>query len=159
MAEIGVLFVCLGNICRSPMAEGVFRSLVKDAGLSRQITIDSAGTSGWHEGGPADERAIEAATKRGFDLTACVSRPVEWGDYSQFNYLLAMDAHNEETLRHEAPDKLHPRIFRFMSFAQGEAAVDVPDPYVGGTADFDQVLDLIEQGAAALLEHIRRHDL
>lgn len=141
------------------MAEGVFRSVVERAGLSNQIKVDSAGTSGWHEGNPADPRAMEAALKRGFDLSACTSRPVEWGDYSRFNYLIAMDRHNQEALSHGAPEKMQGRVFRMMHFAQGDAAVDVPDPYVGGTADFDHALDLIEQGAAALLEHIRNHDL
>ncbi|TNE37321.1 MAG: low molecular weight phosphotyrosine protein phosphatase [Alphaproteobacteria bacterium] len=159
MAPIRVLFVCMGNICRSPMAEGVFADMVARAGLSHAIEIDSAGTSGWHEDEGADQRAVAAATSRGYDISFCRSRPINWRDYGNFDYILAMDDVNLRTLRSEASEDLEDKISLFMRFADGEAARSVPDPYGGDAGGFDLVMDMVEEGAAALLAHIQKSDL
>lgn len=156
MSQIRVLFVCMGNICRSPMAEGVFRQMVSCAGLSGQIEVDSAGTSGWHEGDPADERARTVALTRGYDLASCVSRPVAWQDYKHFDYILGMDQLNVDTLAQECSTDLEDRIHLFMAFAEGDGAMPVPDPYGGKVKGFETVMDMVEKGAAALLDHIER---
>jgi protein-tyrosine phosphatase len=155
MSQIRVLFVCMGNICRSPMAEGVFAALVERADLTGKIEVDSAGTSGWHEGEGANPPAIQAAEAKGYSLERCVSRPVAWQDYKKFDYILAMDELNEQTLRGDASDDLQDRIHLFMSFARQDEAVSVPDPYGGPDKDFEFALEMVEEGAAALLNHIR----
>lgn len=158
MSRVRVLFVCLGNICRSPMAEGVFRQMTEEAGLSAWFDIDSAGTSGWHEGEPAEKRAFAAAKKRGYDLSSCVSRPVHWQDYDHFDYIIAMDRVVEQTLRSGQSEAAQEKVHLFMRFAQGDNAVDVPDPYGGRKKGFEKALDLIEDGSRALLDYLRdRH--
>ena len=152
---ISVLFVCLGNICRSPSAEGVFKKLVQEAGLAEQIVIDSAGTGNYHVGEPPDPRACETAARRGYDLTALRARQVSRQDFAKFDYILAMDDENLRALRQLcAPEHAH-KVRLLTEFCSGDACA-VPDPYVGGSHGFEVVLDLIEDSARGLLLHIRR---
>ncbi len=154
---IRVLFVCLGNICRSPMAEGVFRHLVREAGLEQRFRIDSAGTGAWHEGEPPDERATAVAAQRGVVLGGR-ARQVEPADLRAFDYILAMDADNlgrlERMKRLSAPDA-EVRLFRSFDPGAGPDA-EVPDPYYGGPHGFEDGFDMIERAGRGLLEHIRR---
>jgi len=137
------------------MAEGVFQQLVDESGLGNLIEIDSAGTSGWHEGEPAERRASAIAKKRGYDLSTCVSRPLHWQDFDGFDYLIAMDRSVEESLRAGQSDDVQEKIHLFMRFAQGDKAVDVPDPYSGRRKGFEKAMDLIEDGSRAFLEYLR----
>lgn len=149
-----VLFVCLGNICRSPAAEGVFRHLVAEAGLSDGFVIDSAGTGAWHMGEPADERMQAAAHQRGVRLTSR-ARQVGRSDFDDFDWILAMDDSNLSHLRRLARPTDHERIRKFRDFDPDDAGADVPDPYYGGPEGFDDVLDIVERTARALLDHLR----
>jgi protein-tyrosine phosphatase len=154
-----LLFVCLGNICRSPSAEGVMRSLVAQAGLADRIVLDSAGTGSWHVGSPPDTRAAAAASARGVAVEGR-ARQVERVDFEQFDLLLAMDRENLGVLRRLAPDddaRRRVRLLReFDPASTGSADLDVPDPYYGAANGFDLVLDLIEAACAGLLAEIRR---
>ena len=147
-----VLFVCLGNICRSPTSEGVMRRLVEENGLESEIEIDSAGTGGWHVGAPPDERATEAAARRGTTLSGAARRFDPTRDFDRFDLILAMDADNRRDLLALAPDDEARRKVRM--FLPGDR--DVPDPYYGGPDGFDHVLDLVEDAAARLLDELRR---
>ncbi|HEY2613758.1 MAG TPA: low molecular weight protein-tyrosine-phosphatase [Reyranella sp.] len=142
---IGVLFVCTGNICRSPMAEGVFRSMARQAGLESAFTVDSAGTYGGHAGEPPSRLAIEAAARRGYDISGLHARPVVAADIARFGHVLAMDRGHLAELRRFAPRGLteRPRMF---------ASADVADPYGGTQRDYERALDLIEAGCKSLLE-------
>jgi protein-tyrosine phosphatase len=146
-----VLFVCLGNICRSPAAEGVLRARAKERGA--KLTIDSAGTGGWHAGDPPDARMIRAAAKRGIDISYQRARQVDLSDFYQFDYLLAMDLSNQSTLLDLAPPNRTCHIRLFLDFTAGEVR-EAPDPYYGGGGGFERVLDLIEAGADGFLDHI-----
>lgn len=150
-----VLFVCLGNICRSPTAEIVFRSVVAHEAPDLDIEIDSAGTAGYHVGEPPDARAQEAARRRGYDMTALRARVVEPRDFERFDIILAMDRSNLEILRRRAPPAARERIRLFLEFAPASGALEVPDPYYGGANGFEEVLDLVEQAARGLLAHVR----
>ncbi|GBE09433.1 low molecular weight protein-tyrosine-phosphatase YfkJ [bacterium BMS3Bbin11] len=152
---IKVLFVCLGNICRSPSAEGVFRKLVDEQGLGGAIEIDSAGTQAYHVGSPPDDRAQEAARRRGIDMSSQVGRRVDDGDFYTFDYILAMDESNEYYLREMAPPEEIHRIRRFLEFAPERTEREVPDPYYGGHGGFEHVLDLIEDASEGLLAEIK----
>jgi len=152
---IKVLFVCLGNICRSPSAEGVFRKLVEDQGLHDVIEIDSAGTHAYHVGSPPDSRAQEAARRRGIDMTSLVGRRVDHGDFYIFDYVLAMDESNEYHLREMAPEEEIHKIKLFLDFAPQRSEREVPDPYYGGHSGFEHVLDLIEEASEGLLADIK----
>jgi len=154
--QIKVLFVCMGNICRSPTAEGVFRHCVKSAGLEARITADSAGTHDYHVGEPPDERAQRAALRRGYDLSALRGRQVSPGDFSEFQWLLAMDDTNLHALERMCPPQHAQKLRLFMDFAAGLAVREVPDPYYGGEQGFERVLDMVEQAAQGLLDHLRR---
>lgn len=154
-SEISVLFVCLGNICRSPTAEGVFRKVVEDAGMATSIIIDSAGTHAYHSGEPPDRRAQLAAEKRGFDLSELMARRVDSEDFSRFDLILAMDRENLHLLREQCPEGYADRIKLFLEFAVSGDELEVPDPYYGGSLGFERVLDLIEQAASGLLQHCR----
>ena len=149
-----VLFVCLGNICRSPTAEGVFRRLVDEAGLKDHITIDSAGTGEWHIGSPPDERAREAAARRGYDLSHLRARQVSVRDFEAFDYSLAMDEQNLNALKRLAPKALAHKVRLFTEFGSTPAHA-VPDPYTGGPEGFELVLDLVEDAARGLLRELR----
>ena len=152
--SVKVLFVCMGNICRSPTAEGVFRHLVEQAGLQTLIVIDSAGTGDWHVGAPPDSRACRAAAQRGYDLTSLRGRQVSRKDLGAFDYVLAMDDENVRALKRISPRDQSHKIRLFTDFSS-TGACSVPDPYAGGPQDFERVLDLVEDAAQGLLRHIR----
>jgi protein-tyrosine phosphatase len=149
-----VLFVCMGNICRSPTAEGVFRQRVREAGLEQRITIDSAGTHDYHIGKPPDRRAQAAAAGRGYDLSGLRGRQVEKRDFDEFDYILAMDAENLTNLNRIKPAGHKAQVRLFLEFARDHALREVPDPYYGGDQGFEQVLDMVEDAASGLLQHI-----
>jgi protein-tyrosine phosphatase len=159
-STISVLFVCMGNICRSPTAQGVFAKLVEDQGLSDFIVIDSAGTHAYHIGEPPDPRASAAAINRGIDLSSQQARRFSSDDFERFDYVLAMDNDNYEILAANCPSGFESRLRLFLEFAPDLDAQEVPDPYYGGTNGFERVLDMIEQAATGLLADIRQqHDL
>ncbi len=149
-----VLFVCMGNICRSPTAEGVFRATVAREGLAARIVVDSAGTGDWHVGQPPDHRAIAAARERGYDLTALRARQVRRSDFAQFDWILAMDRVNLRSLEVLRPPSFAGHLGLFLDLAPHLGVSEVPDPYYGEAREFAQALDLIEQGSAALLRHL-----
>jgi len=151
-----VLFVCMGNICRSPTAEGVFRAHVRRHAPGLEIEIDSAGTHAYHVGEPPDPRTIAAATRRGIDLTGLRARQVQDDDFERFDLILAMDRLNHATLLERSPPGHRERIRTLLEFAGKTTLVDVPDPYYGGAKGFDDVLDLVESAAEGLLAEIRR---
>jgi protein-tyrosine phosphatase len=155
VAKVRVLFVCLGNICRSPTAEGVFRKLVAEEGLAEHIEIDSAGTHAYHIDEPPDQRAQAAALRRGVDISGLRGRKATSVDIVRFDYVLAMDRENYENLMAICPEGHVHKVRLFMEFAPHRPA-EVPDPYFGGTSGFDRVLDMIEEAASGLLEDIRR---
>ncbi len=153
---VSVLFVCMGNICRSPTAEGVFRRLLAEAGLEGRVRVDSAGTHGYHIGAPPDRRAAAAAKARGFDLSGLRARRVVTEDFDEFDLIVAMDSDNLDDLRAMAPDAGRAESRRLMDFSDGSHGPDVPDPYYGGLNGFELVLDLVERACAGLLEDVRR---
>jgi len=155
LVKTKVLFVCMGNICRSPTAEGVFRHKVTAAGMDELIEIDSAGTHAYHVGEPPDRRAQAAALKRGFDLSQQRARRVRPADFAEFDYVLAMDRPNLEDLLAICPEHLQDRVSLFLDFAAQAATREVPDPYYGGGNGFEIVLDLVEAAAEGLLIHIQ----
>ncbi|WP_018416631.1 low molecular weight protein-tyrosine-phosphatase [Teredinibacter turnerae] len=159
MKKVKVLFVCLGNICRSPTAEGVFRKKVLDAGLQERIEIDSAGTSGWHIGEPPDKRAIAAAKGRGYDLATLRGRQVVGDDFRVFDYILVMDRENLANSKAIAPSEFSGCLSLLLAFSSQSRYSEVPDPYYGGDQGFDTVLDLIEDSCDGLLKDIERNAL
>ena len=158
--SVKVLFVCLGNICRSPTADGIFQKLVADAGLSKRIIVDSAGTAGWHQGRAPDPRTVAAAKKRGFDLSLLRARQVLAADFSEFDYILAMDKQNLQDLAMLKPQDYSGHLGLFLEFGTQRQQLSVPDPYHGGEEGFELVLDLVEEAAQGLLQSIRtRHNI
>ena len=153
--NISILFVCMGNICRSPTAEGVFRKHVSEAGLDAEIHTDSAGTHAYHSGEPADRRAHAAAMRRGFSLEGIRARKVTDEDFEIFDYILAMDEDNLMVLQERAPDQQRSKVRLFLEFAESRHENEVPDPYYGGSAGFERVLDLVEEASQGLLETLR----
>ena len=151
-----VLFVCMGNICRSPTAEGVFRRKVEQAGLADRIHIASAGTHDYHVGGPADERSASHAHRRGYDLSSHSARQVQARDFEGFDLLLAMDWENLRALEEDCPPAHRHKLRRLMEFAPAGLSDVVADPYYGGRQGFETVLDHIEAACDGLLAHIRR---
>jgi len=151
-----ILFVCMGNICRSPTAEGVFRRVVSERAPELELEIDSAGTHDYHLGEPPDRRARAAALRRGIDLSSLRARRIEPRDFERFDLILAMDRDNLALLRREAPAAYHYRIRLLMEFAADATASEVPDPYYGGATGFEQVLDLMEEAAEGLLAEVLR---
>jgi protein-tyrosine phosphatase len=149
----------MGNICRSPTAEGVFRQRVDEAGLSAQINTQSAGTHGYHAGEPPDKRAVSLAARRGYDLSSQRARQIQTGDFLRFDYIIAMDRENLARLRSMCPLNLTHKLRLFLEFSERFVERDVPDPYYGGPQGFDLVLDMVEDAAAGLLRHIRHNDL
>lgn len=149
-----ILFICLGNICRSPTAEAVFRQRATQAGLD--VIIDSAGTGGWHAGEQPDPRAIEHGALKGYDLTGQSARKVTRTDFSTFDYILAMDAQNLAHLRDMCPAGYSGHLSRFLDFAPHSEDKNVPDPYYGGADGFNQVIALIEAASDGLITHLRR---
>ena len=155
---VKVLFVCLGNICRSPASEGIFHAMVTKAGLSDVIDIDSAGTGAWHVGDPPDPRGQAAAVRRGYDLSGQRARKVTISDFEQFDYIIGMDSSNYADLAAIAPEASRDKIKLFLDFAPNLSIRDVPDPYYGGPEGFENVLDLLEEASKGLLDEIRhRH--
>lgn len=149
-----VLFVCLGNICRSPTAEGVFRHYVEQAGLSDKITVDSAGTSDWHIGKGPDPRTQDAAAKRGYDLSALRGRQAKAEDFAKFDLILAMDKSNLSNLQAIQPNDGKAELALFLP-RFGISPDEVPDPYYGGEDGFELVLDMLEQASQVLLDEIK----
>jgi len=152
--SVRVLFVCLGNICRSPSAEGVFRNLVTEQGLADKIFIDSCGTADWHTGKSPDSRSIEAAGRRRIDLSGLKARQLQSNDLDNFDYVLVMDRSNLADVRDiwRQNGGTEPKLF--LEFGRSNE-VEVPDPYYGGGEGFEHVLDLIQDASEGLLEHIR----
>ena len=156
--KIRVLFVCMGNICRSPTAEAVFRHYVENAGMTEQIGIDSAGTHDYHIGSAPDARTLRAAKQRGYDMSDLRGRQVEAGDFHRFDYVLAMDRANLANLKRIAPENCEIQAQLFLEYARHHAEREVPDPYYGGEDGFERVLDMVEDAAEGLLQRIReRH--
>jgi protein-tyrosine phosphatase len=153
---IRVLFVCMGNICRSPMAEGIFRRLVEQAGYAEQIQIDSAGTHAFHIGEPPDARAQAATARRGADISGLRGRLADAEDFVRYDYVLAMDHENYEHLRALCPSGHEQKLKLFLEFATRTTERAVPDPYYGAVSGFDRVLDLIEDAAQGLLDEVCR---
>jgi protein-tyrosine phosphatase len=153
---VNVLFICMGNICRSPTAEGAFLKLVRQEGFDSLIRIDSAGTHAYHVGEPPDRRAQAAALARGIDLSAQRARRVESADYELFDLLIPMDEDNQRFLLEECPHAGHrSKVRLFMEFAPEIDSPVVPDPYYGGARGFERVLDLVEKASEGLLHEIR----
>jgi protein-tyrosine phosphatase len=149
-----VLFVCLGNICRSPTAEGVLRAIAAREFPSLTLEIDSAGTAGYHVGEPPDRRTVAAARRRGYDLAGLRARLVQAQDFDRFEFVLAMDRANLEELESRRPESACANVALFMEFAPGSDIAEVPDPYYGGIEDFERVLDLCEVAARGLLTRL-----
>lgn len=154
--DISVLFVCLGNICRSPTAHGVFEKMVADAQLENRIYIDSCGTGDWHIDHAPDKRSASAAKARGYDLNHLRARQVKHTDFSQFNYILAMDNNNLSDLQAMCPSDYDGELALFLDYAQGVDIREVPDPYYGGDSGFDTVIDLVENASQSLLSHLQK---
>ncbi len=151
-----ILFVCLGNICRSPTAEAVFRAVAAREAPELTIEVDSAGTAGYHIGEPPDLRTRQAASRRGYDMSPLRARIVEPRDFEDFDLILAMDRENLSVLQHRAPAHTRNRLRLFLEFAPESAVTEVPDPYYGGPNGFEEVLDLVEEATRGLLEHLRQ---
>ena len=158
-SQVKILFVCMGNICRSPTAHGVFRALVEKAGLAHRILIDSAGTHAYHEGEPPDKRALSTAERRGIQMADLTARRVAPEDFHAFDYIVAMDQDNYMALSSICPEALYDKIYLLMDFSPQARTREVPDPYYGGPAGFERVFDLVESGAEALLQEIQRRHL
>ena len=152
-----VLFVCMGNICRSPSAEGVFLKLVADSGLSRRVEVRSAGTHDYHVGGPSDPRSHEAASRRGVHLSHHRAQQVQAEDFKRYDYILAMDRVNMERLLQLCPAEHAHKVRLFLEFADASPDEEVPDPYYGGPNGFEHVLNLIELASGGLLADIRQN--
>lgn len=157
MKKTNVLFVCMGNICRSPTAEGVFRHVVETAGLKDRVEIDSAGTISSHVGDSPDRRAQQTASRRGYDLSRIRGRKVCLEDFNEFDFILAMDGDNLANLQRICPQEHSHKLKLFLAFSQKFHCKEVPDPYYGGSQGFENVLDMIEDGAKGLLEEIVNH--
>ncbi|MDY7217997.1 low molecular weight protein-tyrosine-phosphatase [Denitrificimonas sp. JX-1] len=151
-----ILFVCLGNICRSPTAEGVFRQYVEQAGLSDKVTIDSAGTADWHIGKSPDPRTQSAAAQRGYDLSGLRGRQVQAEDFHTFDLILAMDKSNFSHLQSIQPAESKAELALYLP-RFGISPDEVPDPYYGGEDGFELVLDMLEQASQVLLDEVKAH--
>ncbi len=151
-----ILFVCLGNICRSPSAEAVLRTIAAREAPELNLEIDSAGTAGYHIGDAPDSRSQAAAHRRGYDMSPLRARILEAADFERFDLILAMDTNNLEVLRRRAPALQRDRVRLFLEFAPDCGLDEVPDPYYGGPAGFEQVLDLVEEASRGLLSHLRK---
>ena len=154
--RVSVLFVCMGNICRSPTAEGVFSKFVDDAGLTALVHTDSAGTHAYHRGSQPDYRACEAAERRGYSLTEIQARRVSSMDFESFDFIIAMDDDNLNDLRDEADEGHHAKISLLLDYSETGGLREVPDPYYDGLGGFEKVLDLVEQASRGLLDEVRK---
>ncbi|RDE24776.1 low molecular weight phosphotyrosine protein phosphatase [Motiliproteus coralliicola] len=155
-SRYSVLFVCLGNICRSPTAHGVFQHLVSQQGLSGIVEVDSAGTAAFHVGAKPDHRSIKVASERGYDLKRLRARKVQSEDFHRYDYILAMDNENLRNLQEIMPDNPKARLQLFLEHSEQQRFSEVPDPYYGGARGFDLVLDLIEDASGGLLREIHQ---
>jgi protein-tyrosine phosphatase len=153
--KVAVLFICMGNICRSPTAEGVFRHFVAEAGLQDSVMVDSAGTHAYHTGNPSDARASAAAKRRGYSLADIRARKVSDEDFEQFDYIIAMDRDNLAILTDQSDAQYHHKISLFLEYSAGHED-EVPDPYYGGSLGFERVLDLVEEASRGLLETLQK---
>ena len=151
-----VLFVCTGNICRSPTAEGVARHMLREAGIGDRIVVDSAGTHGYHAGEPPDPRTRKAALQRGYDLSAQRARKLETADFQRFDLLLAMDGGHLRFMQRTCPEVYRHKIELFMRFARNHDLDEVPDPYYGGDAGFEAVLNYCEDAVQGLIDRLCR---
>jgi protein-tyrosine phosphatase len=154
--RLQVLVVCMGNICRSPMAEAVLLAKLDRAGLGKVVAVDSAGTHGFHKGSAPDPRAVAQAAKRGYRLDGLKSRPLVPEDFSRFDLVVGMDHNNLATMRERCPPALHDRLGLLLSYAPHLGVDEVPDPYYGSVASFDQALDLIEPACEGLLKLLQK---
>ena len=152
---MNVLFVCTGNICRSPTGEAVLRRMAEAAGLGDAVTVDSCGTHAYHTGQPPDARAREAGAQRGYDFSGQRARQIRAADFDRFDLILAMDSGHFDRLRQAAPTARAGRIRRFLDFAPDAGRQDVPDPYHGGPEDYELALDLIEAGCRGIVAMLR----
>jgi protein-tyrosine phosphatase len=148
---VKILFVCLGNICRSPTAEGVLRHRVSQATPALQVQVDSAGTAGYHIGDPPDPRSQRAALRRGIDISGLRARQISRSDFSSFDLILAMDRGNLRDLEAKRPNRSRAKLQLFLEYAPQTGRLEVPDPYYGGSADFELVLDLCDAAARGLI--------
>ncbi len=154
-----VLFVCMGNICRSPTGEGVFRHFVENQGLAHEVEIDSAGTIGYHVGEPPDSRMQRAAARRNYDLSKQRARQFKRSDFVEFDLIVPMDRENEWNIHRLDPDaEYREKVKLLCSFHPNPPTMDVPDPYYGGQRGFEEVLDLIEAACPGILEHLQSLD-
>ncbi len=154
--SLHVLFVCMGNICRSPTAHGVFRQRVAQAGLADRITVDSAGTHDYHPGEPPDPRSQAHAARRGYDVADLRARTLRPSDFEQADCIVVMDDANLALTTRRCPAALRHKIHRMTAFCSAPAPREVPDPYSGGPGGFERVLDLIEDGCDGLLQQVRQ---
>lgn len=154
-AQISVLFVCMGNICRSPLAEGIFRQGLADADLSDLVTVDSAGTGNWHQGDGPDPRSVETAMRHGIDISSQRARQITPDDFDRFDLIFAMDRSNEATMRARAPSSRHDKIMLFLDHTLGSRA-DIPDPYYGGGDGFEEVYQLLREGCSVLVSRLEK---
>jgi protein-tyrosine phosphatase len=152
------MFVCMGNLCRSPTAQAVFAHYVAQARLSKHILIESAGTHVGRSGDPADARAVRAALRRGYDMSRLRTRPLRASDYQRFDYLLAMDEKNLGHLAQHCPQESLEKLSLLMLYGAAGEAISVPDPYYGAGQGFERVLDMVEDAAQGLLRHIRKQN-
>jgi len=159
MVKIKILFVCMGNICRSPTAHGVFQALVDKEGLTQDIEVDSAGTHAYHVGEQPDRRAQEVARSRGFDLSDQRARRTEGEDFRTYDYLVVMDQDNYHSLLSICPEGMEDKIHLFMDYAPSFRTREVPDPYYGGPSGFERVFDMVEAASLGLLDEMRRRHL
>ncbi len=156
MEKIRVLFVCMGNICRSPTAEGVFQSLIKSEHLGHKIDVDSAGTHAYHMGDAPDLRAQKAAKDRDVDLASLRARKVIVGDYHDFDYLLVMDEDNYQLVMEFCPEEHKHKVKYFLEYAPHLDTLEVPDPYYGGKYGFELVLDMVEDASTGFLNSLKK---
>ena len=154
MKNVSVLFVCTGNICRSPTAEGLFRRMVDNSSLAGQVDIDSAGTHGYHVGSPPDARSIEHAATRGIDITGLRGRQISASDFERFDYILVADQLNMKFLHAMCPTRLQHKLEYLLDYGSDDAKFEIPDPYTGDPKDFETALDLIKDGCEGLLEYL-----
>jgi protein-tyrosine phosphatase len=157
MSTYSILFVCMGNICRSPTAHGVFRQMVDNHGLAHWVQVDSAGTHNYHPGSPPDERSQEHAAQRGYDLSDLRARQIHDSDFETYDLILAMDWDNLALIQAECPEVHQGKVRRLTEFAQRFDSPVVPDPYYGSAKGFEQVLDLVEDACEGLISHVKRH--
>ncbi len=154
-----ILFVCMGNICRSPTAEGAMRKRLEEHGLHDLVKVDSAGTHGYHVGEPPDVRSQRAAKARGLDLSRLRGRQVQTKDFDEFDLILAMDGHNLDLLKQQCPAWHQAKLGRLLDYRQAGAEENVPDPYYGGPQGFEMVLDLVDDAVQGLIDDLKRQGL